>query len=189
MAGRQCEAGRGRRGAHRGRGPQRRRGRRSATAARRASACSPPTARGCSTGSAPALPRPAPTSSMRGSTPPATAWRSTICWCSTAAGSRIPTSACASRLIRSVEQALTSVAAAAASAHREQPAAKRRIPGRSFGRGRRPRLDPHDRGRGQCARPARRCWRRLPRPSTRKATASIPRISRRTASARSTSST
>ena len=51
-----------------------------ATAERPGSASSRPTARACSTASAPGSPRPAPTSSTRGSTPRATAWRSTICW-------------------------------------------------------------------------------------------------------------
>ena len=60
-------------------------------AARPASASSRQTARGSSIASARDWPPPAQTSSMRASTRRATAWRSTICWCSMAAASPMPT--------------------------------------------------------------------------------------------------
>ena len=67
-------------------------------AARPASASSRRTAKGCSTASAPGWQRPGRTSSTHGSTPAATAWRSTTSWCSTAAGAHIPNAGCAAGL-------------------------------------------------------------------------------------------
>jgi [protein-PII] uridylyltransferase len=63
--------------------------------AQRASACSARTARDYSIASAPGLQERAPTSSMRASILPATGWRSTISWCSTAKVSPMPTAGCA----------------------------------------------------------------------------------------------
>jgi [protein-PII] uridylyltransferase len=63
--------------------------------ARPGSASSHPTGRPCSTVSAPASRWPERTSSMRGSTPPATAWRSTTSSSSTGEGDLIRTDGCA----------------------------------------------------------------------------------------------
>ena len=51
--------------------------------------------------------RPAPTSSMRASTPPATAWRSTICWSRTRSGRPYADRRLRARLVKAVEAALT----------------------------------------------------------------------------------
>ena len=114
LAGREREAGRDRGSAYRRCAAERRCGGRSATAARPGSASSRPIARACSTGSALGWRRPERTSSMRASTRRATAWRSTTCWCSTRAAGPIPTARLRSRLVRSVETALTAQRAAAA---------------------------------------------------------------------------
>ena len=87
--------------------PERRRPRTTPAAARPGSASSRPTARACSTASAPALRRPARTSSTRASTPRATAWRSTICWCRTGRAAPMPIARLRDRLVRAVEAALT----------------------------------------------------------------------------------
>ena len=81
----------------RGHAKRRRRGR-SGKRREPASASSRRTAKGCSTASAPGWRRPGRTSSTPGSTPAATAWRSTICWCSTAADAHIPNAGCAAGL-------------------------------------------------------------------------------------------
>ena len=91
------------------------------------------------------------------------------------------------RLVKSVEAALTSADAAAACRQRAA-AAEQRIRGRSVGRDCRPRVDPHHRGRGQRARPARAARRSRRGDPRCRATASIRRISRPMASAPSTSS-
>ena len=134
-------------------------------AARPGSACSRPTARPCSTASARGLRRPAPTSSTRAFTLRATAWRSTICWCSTAAAKPMPTGGLRARLAKAVEAALSS------RGRRRLPSAEtqrrtRGIRGRAVGCDRRPRVDPNHGGRSQCARSAgvaRRACRRHPR--------------------------
>ena len=135
------------------------------TAARRGSASSRPTARPCSTASAPASPRRARTSSTRASTPRATAWRSTICWCSTDAAKPYADRRLRGRLVKSVEAALTSASPPPLPAGEPQ----RRVlgvRGRSVGGDCRPRVDTDDGGRDQCPRPpraARRARRRDPR--------------------------
>ena len=101
MADRQCAAGRGGRGAYRrSRAMRRRRRARSEVAARPGSASSRPTGRACSTASAPGSRRPAPRSSMRASTPRATAWRSTICSSPTRSGRAYADRRLRSRLVR-----------------------------------------------------------------------------------------
>ncbi len=92
-------------------------------AARRASASSRPTAKACSIASAPGSPRPARTSSMRGSTRRATAWRSTICWCTTAADKPYADRRLRKRLAGSIEAALAGKDAAARAGERAEPAA------------------------------------------------------------------
>ena len=98
------------------------------------------------------------------------------------------TGACAAGSRASVEAALASAQAPplpAAEPQRRQ----QRVRGRAVGRDRRPGVDPHHGGRGQCARPpgaARRPGGRDPRNAV---TRSIRRTSRPMASARSTSST
>ena len=167
LAARQRPAGRGGRSAYRRCASRTSSPRTIRTAARPGSASSPPTARACSTASAPASRRPERTSSMRASTRRAMAWRSTICWCSTARGKAYSDAPAAQPAgpARS-RRRLTSAGAAAAPPRRER--GQRRA--RAFGSRRRSRsrtaLQPHHGGRGQCARPAgaaRRAGRGDPR--------------------------
>ena len=106
MAARQRPPDRRRRGAHRRRGAVDPCRARSRLRARPACRCSPPTAPGCSIASAPVSPRPARRWSKRESTPPATAWRSTICSSPTRAARAMATRATAPGWCAAVEAAL-----------------------------------------------------------------------------------
>ena len=104
------------------------------------------------------------TSSTPASTPPATAWRSTICWSTTRAARPMPTARLRKRLVEAVD---------AGARRRTQPPRCRR-PSRCRAASEafavapsvliaEQRVDPHHGGRGQCARPRRRCSRGWPR--------------------------
>ena len=148
LASQQRPPGRHGRSAYRRCQAERRSPRTTARAARPGSASSRRTARACSTASAPGSPRPAPTSSTRASTPRATAWRSTICWYSTARAKPYPDKKLRGRLVKAVEAALLSERTAAA-ARACRAAQERGVQGPAVGRHRRPRIDPDDRRRDQ----------------------------------------
>ena len=154
MADRQCAAGRGSRGANRRCPAQRRRRATIRTAAPPGSASSRPTARACSTASAPALASAGANiiDARIHTTRDGMALDNLLVL--DGRGAALCRPAAAQAAGEAVEAALIGGAAAAAAVGRSRSARSVGLRGRAVRRHRRAGVDPHDRRRGQCARPA-----------------------------------
>ena len=148
-----------------------------------------PTGRACSTASPPRSAAPARPSSTPASTPPATAWRSTICWSRTRGARPMTTRGCASGWPARSTRRFGQKPSRRCPPIGNLPSRERafRVAPRVLvvGQG----VEPDHGGRGQCPRPARPAGPAGPCRSTPPAISSIRRTSPPMASARSTSST